>query len=51
VSPDSEEKGEGIGMADYLIAGVCLCRQATLLTRNPEHFSRVPALKVIGPAG
>ena len=46
-----EEKGEGIGMADYLIAGVCLCHQATLLTRNLEHFSRVPALKVIDPAG
>jgi tRNA(fMet)-specific endonuclease VapC len=43
-----EEKGEGIGMADYLIAGVCLVRQATLLTRNEAHFSRIPGLKLSG---
>lgn len=39
-----EERGEGIGMADYLIAGICLTRSADLLTRNREHFERVPGL-------
>jgi tRNA(fMet)-specific endonuclease VapC len=43
-----EERGESIGMADYLIAGVCLVRQATLLTRNKAHFSRIPGLKLSG---
>jgi tRNA(fMet)-specific endonuclease VapC len=39
-----EQAGQGIGMADYLIAGVCLARSAMLLTRNRAHFSRVPGL-------
>jgi predicted nucleic acid-binding protein len=39
-----EQKGEGLAMADYLIAGVCVSRAATLLTRNRKHFERVPDL-------
>jgi tRNA(fMet)-specific endonuclease VapC len=39
-----EQRGEGIGMADYLIAGICLIKRAPLLTRNKAHFSRVPHL-------
>lgn len=41
-----EARGVGIGMADYLIAGVCLSNGATLLTRNLDHFSRVPGLQI-----
>lgn len=36
--------GTPIGMADSLIAGICLSRSAVLLTRNVAHFSRVPGL-------
>lgn len=43
-----EVQGQGIGMADYLIAGVCLDLGATLLTRNLDHFARVPGLKIGG---
>jgi len=39
-----EAKGSSIGMADYLIAGICLSRSAILLTRNKNHFERVPDL-------
>jgi tRNA(fMet)-specific endonuclease VapC len=39
-----EAKGATIGMADYLIAGICLSRSAILLTRNKSHFERVPDL-------
>lgn len=39
-----ERRGHGIGMADYLIAGVCLARSMMLLTRNRAHFERVPGL-------
>ena len=39
-----EADGSPIGMADYLIAGVCLARSAILLTRNRNHFERVPDL-------
>jgi tRNA(fMet)-specific endonuclease VapC len=39
-----ESTGEGIGMADCLIAGICLERSAILLTRNRDHFGRVPGL-------
>ena len=43
-----EAKGQGIGMADYLIAGVCLANGGVLLTRNTDHFERVPGLKISG---
>jgi tRNA(fMet)-specific endonuclease VapC len=39
-----EAGGTPIGMADYLIAGICLSRSAALLTRNRAHFERVPGL-------
>ena len=39
-----ESRGEGIGMADYLIAGICLSRNAMLLTRNQAHFQRIQGL-------
>lgn len=39
-----EAEGSPIGMADYLIAGICLARSALLLTRNRAHFERVPGL-------
>ncbi len=35
---------EEIGMADSLIAGICLAQGASLLTRNRSHFERVPGL-------
>ena len=43
-----EKDGQGIGMADYLIAGVCLANGGVLLTRNLDHFERVPGLKISG---
>ena len=39
-----ESAREDIGMADYLIAGICLVRSATLLTRNRSHFERIDGL-------
>ena len=39
-----EERGLTIGMADYLIAGICVSRSAALLTRNRKHFQRIPAI-------
>lgn len=41
-----EARGDPIGMADYLIAGVCLARPAALLTRNVRHFQRVTGLRL-----
>ena len=46
VRGDLEDQGQGIGTADYLIAGVCLAHGATLLTANLKHFRRVPGLKL-----
>jgi predicted nucleic acid-binding protein len=43
-----ESQGQGIGLADYLIAGVCLTNDGVLLTRNQEHFGRVADLKISG---
>lgn len=41
---DLERRGKPIGMADCLIAGICIRHHAELLTRNREHFSRVGRL-------
>lgn len=41
-----EAIGQGIGTADYLIAGVCLAHVATLLTHNRSDFERVPGLRL-----
>lgn len=41
-----ETAGTPIGMADYLIAGVCLARSAALITRNVSHFQRVEGLRL-----
>ena len=43
-----ESQGQGIGMADYMIAGVCLANGGVLLTRNLDHFGRVPELALSG---
>ena len=41
-----ERRGEGIGMADSLVAGIVLTRDALLLTRNRRLFERVDGLKL-----
>ncbi|MBI2898499.1 MAG: type II toxin-antitoxin system VapC family toxin [Deltaproteobacteria bacterium] len=41
-----QAKGEPIGIADCLIAGICLSRGLPLLTRNVGHFGRVEGLTV-----
>mgnify|MGYP001584394262 CR=1 FL=1 len=46
VRRDLEAKGLPIGMADYLIAGVCLARGGILLPRNRTHFERVAELRL-----
>jgi predicted nucleic acid-binding protein len=43
-----ESKGQTIGMADSLIAGICLEHNGILLTRNVKHFSRVDHLILSG---
>ena len=39
-----EGTGTGIGMGDSLIAGIVLSHGGVLLTRNRQHFARVPGL-------
>ena len=43
-----ERQGRPIGMADYMIAAICLSRDAILLTRNVKHFERVEGLRLGG---
>ena len=44
IRQELEQKGLTIGMADYLIAGICVSRGVALLTRNRKHFERVRSL-------
>jgi tRNA(fMet)-specific endonuclease VapC len=48
-----ERDGVPIRMADSLIAGIVLAHRGMLLTRNRQHFERVPGLVLghIGGAG
>ena len=46
IRQELEVKGQGLAMADYLIAGICLSRNAILLTRNRAHFERVSGLSL-----
>lgn len=39
-------RGEDIGMADCLIAGICLRERGTLLTGNRRHFARIRGLNL-----
>jgi tRNA(fMet)-specific endonuclease VapC len=41
-----EDQGQAIGMADYMIAAVCVANGGVLLTRNRKHFERVAGLKI-----
>ena len=42
-----ETAGMPVGMADYLIAGICLAHSASLITRNRSHFGRVAGLSLV----
>jgi tRNA(fMet)-specific endonuclease VapC len=44
IRKDLERGGRPIGMADYMIAAICIANEGTLLTRNRKHFERVEAL-------
>jgi tRNA(fMet)-specific endonuclease VapC len=39
--------GETLSVKDVLIAGICLSRSVSLITRNISHFKRIKGLKVI----
>lgn len=41
---DLTSRGQAIGMADSLIAAICLEENGMLLTRNRKHFERVEGL-------
>jgi tRNA(fMet)-specific endonuclease VapC len=45
---DLEDSGQGIGMADCMIAAACIKNRGVLLTRNLKHFCRIPELHVSG---
>ena len=47
VRRELEAQGQGIGMADYLIAGICVARGAAILTGNRRHFERVAGLEIV----
>ncbi|MGK5089290.1 type II toxin-antitoxin system VapC family toxin [Bdellovibrionota bacterium FG-2] len=46
VRRELESRNATIGMADSLIAGICLERDGVLITRNTKHFERVPGIKL-----
>ena len=48
---DLAAAGNDIGMADCLIAGIALANDLPLLTRNRQHFERVPGLRLVELSG
>ena len=43
---DLKKAGKLIGNQDILIAGICINRDLSLVTRNTEHFSRISRLRL-----
>lgn len=43
---DLRKHGKDIGMADTLIAGICIHQSGVLLTRNKKHFEQVAGLQL-----
>jgi tRNA(fMet)-specific endonuclease VapC len=43
-----ESEGQPIGMADYMIAAVCIGSDGVLVSRNRKHFERIERLKLSG---
>ena len=41
-----DTQGTPIGFADTAIAGLCLSKEATLLTNNLKHFSKITGLEL-----
>lgn len=48
VQANLRDTGQGIGVPDVLIAATALHHDLTLVTRNLDHFRRVPDLKIYG---
>ena len=46
IDADLTRKGEQIGYADVLIGATAHFYQLTLLTRNKNHFERIPGLRI-----
>jgi len=46
IDADLTRKGMQIGYADVLIGATAQFYQLTLLTRNKNHFERIPSLKI-----
>lgn len=44
-----EKRGELIDLRDLFIGSIVRARELTIVTRNVEHFERIPDLKVISP--
>jgi len=44
---DLKKAGKLIGNQDILIAGICINRDLSLVTRNTEHFSKISRLRLI----
>lgn len=44
IRQELEAGGQPIGMADSLIAGICMTHSGMLITRNTAHFGRVKGL-------
>jgi predicted nucleic acid-binding protein len=42
-----DRRGEGIGIPDTLIAGICVAEKVPLLTLNTKHFSKIDELRLI----
>ena len=47
VAADLRSRGQPIGFADCLQAGICLHHGLPFATRNRRHFDRVPELRLV----
>jgi predicted nucleic acid-binding protein len=46
IHKELKQSGATIEMADSLIAGIAINRNAMLITRNRKHYERIPGLNL-----
>ena len=46
IEADMENKGEIIDIEDIMIGAIAKCNNETLITRNKDHFEKIPGLEI-----
>ncbi len=46
IEAELSKRGRAVGISDVLIASIVVVNKESILTRNTEHFAKIPGLKL-----